>query len=495
MQIDVSKFPPILQRAFDDSVLPPDAVLAIDGPAGSGKSTTAKALAERFGLLYIDTGAMYRALTQHALTNGIKSDDEQQLTVIAEEASLELISGKGEVTVIWNGTDVSQAIRTPEVDAAVSGISSIAGVRANMVRRQQEMGRKGGVVMEGRDIGTIVFPLATAKIFLSASLEARVERRYKQYQQRGRDVSREELTRDLAERDRQDSERETAPLSIAPDSLVIDCSKMNLAEQNEACARAALLNPTLDLDLDTDREKAIRNHAFGYRLAYSLYKTLDKFYGLKQIGNEGGALPKGCIIAVNHVSMWDPVLVGGTFYRYPVHTLAKAELFKYFPLNYILRWIDGIPINRRGYDKKAFSTARKILHNGANLLIFPEGTRQAIGHPGNVKNGLGILVQATESPMVPVFIRGSYGKMPMGSTLSPLEVQYGPVIRWHALDELNKTLSKKEISRKIARVCESAYGELQARTFARFPETEFERELGRTQLKTFARRHKKVFNR
>jgi len=266
MTIDITKFPPSLQRSFDDSILPKDAVLAIDGPAGSGKSTTAKALAERFGLLYIDTGAMYRALTQHALSNNIPVSDEEKLIAIAEEAELELISSKGEVTVIWNGTNVSQAIRTPEVDAAVSGISSIAGVRAIMVRRQQEMGRKGGVVMEGRDIGTVVFPLATAKIFLSADLEARVERRYKQYQQRGREVSREELTRDLAERDRQDSERETNPLSISPDSLVIDCSDMNLAQQNEACARAALLNPTLDLDLETDREEAIRNHPFGYRL-------------------------------------------------------------------------------------------------------------------------------------------------------------------------------------------------------------------------------------
>jgi CMP/dCMP kinase len=495
MQLDTTKFPPSLQRAFDDGVLPKDAVLAIDGPAGSGKSTTAKALAERFGLLYIDTGAMYRALTQHALAHGIAPTDEEQLAAIAGEADLELVSGKGEVTVLWNGTNVSQAIRTPEVDAAVSGISSIAGVRANMVRRQQEMGRKGGVVMEGRDIGTVVFPLATAKIFLSADLEARVERRFKQYQQRGQEVSREELTRDLAERDRQDSERETAPLCISPDSMVIDCSTMNLAEQNEACARAALLNPTLDLDLDTDRETAIRNHPFGYRMAYTLYKTLDKFYGLKQIGNEGGALPKGCIIAVNHISNWDPPLVGGTFYRYPVHTLAKAELFKIFPLNFILRWIDGIPINRRGYDKKAFGTARRILNNGANLLIFPEGTRQAIGHPGSVKNGLGILVQATEAPMVPVFIRGSYGKMPMGSTLSPLEVQYGPVIRWHGIAHLNKTMGKKEMSKKIAQVCESAYRELQARTFARYPQTDFEKELGKKQLKAFARRHKKVFKR
>ena len=129
------------------------------------------------------------------------------------------------------------------------------------------------------------------------------------------------------------------------------------------------------------------------------------------------ALPRGFIVAVNHISLWDPPLVGSTFHRYKVYTLAKAELFKpeWF-MGKIFRGIDGIPINRRGFDKKAFLQANEALHNGHNLVIFPEGTRQAIGHPGPVRNGLGIVVQATGAPMIPPFhpgqLRKTAGRLP-----------------------------------------------------------------------------------
>ena len=142
---------------MDASVLPRDAVIAIDGPAGSGKSTTAKALAEKFDLLYIDSGAMYRALTAVALVAGADLDDEAALLELCHGAELGLRPGQGEVAVSWNGKDISRDIRTPEVDQNVSVVAAHPGVRADMVARQQEMGRQGGVVMEGRDIGSVVF--------------------------------------------------------------------------------------------------------------------------------------------------------------------------------------------------------------------------------------------------------------------------------------------------------------------------------------------------
>jgi len=486
--VQFDDFPPL-----NPDFLPRDAVIAIDGPAGSGKSTTARALAEIFGLLYIDTGAMYRSLTQAALSEGVSPGDESALAALLENASLELKPAKGEVSVFWNGKDVSRAIRTPEVEAAVSQVSSHPAVRLNMVERQQVIGRQGGVVMEGRDIGSVVFPLATAKIFLSASLEARVDRRYKQYQQRGLRVSRDDLRTDLAERDRQDSERKTSPLVVSPDALVIDSSDLNLDQQNEVCARACLVNPTLDLELETDVESSLRNMPWHYRLAFAVFSSLARFFSLREVGNEEGTLPRGCIVAVNHISNWDPPLVGSTFRRHPVHTLAKAELFKFWPLGPIFRWIDSIPIQRKGYDAAAFQEASKRLADGSNLLIFPEGTRRAIGHPGPVRNGLGILVQATRAPMLPVFIRGSYGRKPGGSHESPLEVRYGPVIRWHGLPTLLEKHDKKEISGKVGLLCESVFRELQARSFAETPQTMFERELGAKQVKKFATRQKQVF--
>lgn len=477
-------------------MMPPDAVIAIDGPAGSGKSTTARALAERFGLLYIDTGAMYRALTHAACVARIDPGDEAALAALLAGADLELRPGRGEVTVLWNGRDVSQAIRTPEIDAAVSAVSAHAAVRRDMVRRQQAFGRRGGVVMEGRDIGSVVFPLATAKIFLQASLEARVERRLRQFRLRGRELARQDVARDLAARDRLDSEREASPLLVSPDALVVDSSTLNIEQQNEACARAALVNPALDRELDADLATALRELPAHYRLAYGVFGALARFYGLRQVGNEGRALPRGVIVACNHISLWDPPLMGSTLHRHPVRTLAKAELFRpAWPLGAFFRWLDTIPIRRRGYDRAAFAEAAAALQAGQNLLIFPEGTRRAIGTPGPVKNGLGILIQATRAPMLPVFIRGSYGRRPGGSALSPLEVCYGPVIRWHALDRLLDDLDPKTVSRRIAQTCEAAWCELQERSYARHPRTAFELEQGSRQQVRFAARHQRLFGR
>ncbi|MCP4572143.1 MAG: (d)CMP kinase [bacterium] len=478
----------------DPDFLPDDAVIAIDGPAGSGKSTTAKDLAERYGLLYIDTGAMYRALTWAAREAGADLDDGPALAAMLSDAELTLRPGRRQVAVHWNGRDVSTAIRAPEVDGDVSRVAAHAEVRADMVRRQQQLGRSGGVVMEGRDIGSVVFPLAHTKIHLSASLEARADRRLRQYRQQGKDVDRAALTADLAARDKLDSEREAGPLLISPDAIIVDSSELNLEDQNEACARACLVNAVADRALDSDLDTARREIPWHYRLAYGVFRALARFYGLREVGNAGRALPRGVVAAVNHVSLWDPPLVGATFHRFRIHTLAKRELFRPdFPLGRIFRMVDAIPIRRRGYDRTAFAAAARGIEAGNNLLIFPEGTRRAIGHPGPVKNGLGILVQATRAPMLPIFIRGSYGRHPGGSQLSPLEVWYGPVIRWHALDALLEDLDPKEASRRIAHVCESAFRELQERSFAATPQTDFERELGEQQLKRFARRQAKVF--
>lgn len=482
--------------AGDPALLPRDAVIAIDGPAGSGKSSTARALAQRFGLLYIDTGAMYRALTHAALERGFDAGDEAALASLLRAARLELAPGAGETTVLWDGRDVSRAIRTPQVEAAVSLASSHPEVRRLMVERQQWLGRRGGVVMEGRDIGSVVFPLATAKIYLTASPEARADRRWRQFRERGVDVDRDALVGELAERDRQDSERATSPLTISPDAFVVDSSALDFAQQNEACARACLVNPALDARLDRDPVVARREMDGRYRLAYAFFDTVTRFYGEREFGNGGLAAPRGCILAVNHISLWDPPLVAGTFRRGPIHTLAKEELFRPAWLSgRFFRWIDAIPIRRKGYDRAAFGEAAKRLAEGGNLLIFPEGTRQAIGQPGLVRSGLGILVQGTRAPVVPIFLRGSYGRRVGGSTESPLEVWYGPVLRWHAVDDLLATHDRRDVSERIGRLCRDAWCELQARSHARTPFTDYEKSLSEKQMQQFARRQAKLFGR
>lgn len=206
-------------------------IVAIDGPAGSGKSTSAKLVARKLGYLYIDTGAMYRAVTLTAIRKNVLNNDEAVIE-IARTIDIDLEFKDGNTRVFLNGEDVSEDIRTPEVNDYVSPVSKIEEVRSALVKKQQVMGNKnGGVVMEGRDIGTVVFPNADIKIFLTASIDQRAARRAKEYGEKGIEVSIEEVKKNLLERDRIDSGRSVSPLRKSPDAHEIDTSSITIGQQ------------------------------------------------------------------------------------------------------------------------------------------------------------------------------------------------------------------------------------------------------------------------
>jgi cytidylate kinase len=206
-------------------------VVAIDGPAGSGKSTIARRLAERLGFLYIDSGAMYRAVGLWAMRIGVNLADAQRLEQLALGAHIELKpEGK---RVMLNGEDVTEAIRTQEVSHAASQVSTIAGVRRALVVQQRRMGTECSVVMEGRDIGTVVFPDAAIKIFLDADVEVRAQRRLKEAAGRGEQLSAEGLAREISERDARDRTRREAPLMQAPDAVYVDTTGLTIEEVEE----------------------------------------------------------------------------------------------------------------------------------------------------------------------------------------------------------------------------------------------------------------------
>ena len=204
-------------------------VVAIDGPAGAGKSTIAKLAAEKLGYAYIDTGAMYRSVAWKFLQTGEEFDE----AFISELANTMIIEFKPEAKVnrvFVDGTEVTEAIRTPEVTAIVSRVAAIGAVREAMVEQQRRMGEIGGVLMDGRDIGTVVFPHAQLKIFLTASVEERARRRYKEMLEKGQQVELAQLQEDIAARDKQDSERAISPLRQAEDALLLDTSDMSIAQ-------------------------------------------------------------------------------------------------------------------------------------------------------------------------------------------------------------------------------------------------------------------------
>ncbi|BCJ85362.1 (d)CMP kinase [Effusibacillus dendaii] len=207
--------------------------VAIDGPAGAGKSTVAKIVAERLGLLYIDTGAMYRAVALKAIQAGIDLSDQESLTRLAADLDIRLNPDGRQLRVVVNNQDVTDQIRSQQVTESVSQIATIPGVRAQLVKIQRRIAQTQGVVMDGRDIGTQVLPNAEVKIFLTASLQERAERRMQELAAKGEPVNLEELKNSIAKRDARDSQREFSPLCKAEDAHVIDSTSLSVSQVAE----------------------------------------------------------------------------------------------------------------------------------------------------------------------------------------------------------------------------------------------------------------------
>jgi len=210
-----------------------DYIIAVDGPSGAGKSTVSQKLAERLGYLYIDTGAMYRAAALKAMRAGLDLDNGSALEKIAGQLEIELVKNQDGLKIMLDGEDVSQAIRGPDMGMAASKISRHLLIREKMWELQRRLARKGGVVAEGRDVGTVVFPNADFKFFVTASVQERARRRYQELQQRGFKVRLDEILAEVEARDRQDSERELSPLKPAKDSILIDTTSLNVEQAVE----------------------------------------------------------------------------------------------------------------------------------------------------------------------------------------------------------------------------------------------------------------------
>ena len=219
--------------------------IAIDGHSSTGKSTAARQLAKALGYRYVDSGAMYRAVTLFALRQGLiteKGLNEDELIGRLDEIELEFDQpdDEGRSAMILNGEKVENLIRTLEVSKWVSPVATLAAVRQKMVEQQHRMGREGGIVMDGRDIGSVVFPQAELKIFMTASPEVRAQRRYDELLARGEDISFQEVYDNVVQRDRIDSTREVSPLIQAPDAILIDNSNMSLQDQFDKVMELAL---------------------------------------------------------------------------------------------------------------------------------------------------------------------------------------------------------------------------------------------------------------
>lgn len=206
--------------------------IALDGPAGAGKSTIAKAVAKRLSYIYVDTGAMYRALAVYFIGKGLSAEDEDSISEAVKDAAVKIVYKDGQQHVILNGADVTGKLRTEEVSAMASKSSQYAAVRAHLLALQQGLAKTQNVIMDGRDIGTVVLPDATLKVFLTARPEVRAQRRYDQLAAQGMlgEATFDEILADIKERDNRDSHREHAPLRQAEDAVLLDSSDLTEAE-------------------------------------------------------------------------------------------------------------------------------------------------------------------------------------------------------------------------------------------------------------------------
>ena len=211
-------------------------IVAIDGPSGSGKSTVAAMLATKLGYMHLDTGAMYRAVALAAALDNLPYDDARRLDELCEQIRIEMRRNEGVVSVYLNGQDVTEEIRSPEMSLGSSAVSAVPEVRSHMVSLQREIGSSGGIVAEGRDMGTVVFPDTPAKFYLDASPEERARRRWLQLKEMGIEEAPEKVRREMDERDQNDTSREHSPLKKAEDAIIVDTTGMSIDQVIEKLA-------------------------------------------------------------------------------------------------------------------------------------------------------------------------------------------------------------------------------------------------------------------
>ena len=385
-------------------------VVAIDGPAGTGKGTITKLISKEMKLINIDTGATYRCVALATLRNNIKLEEKEKIIELVDNISIDIKNENGNQIILLNGEDVSKEIRSKEVTAIVSPISSIVEVRLKLVELQRKLASGKDVIMEGRDITTYVFPNADVKIYLDAQEEERAKRRYKENKEKGIDTSYEEVLENIKARDKNDREKEVGALKIAEDATVIDTTLLSINQvkkqvkkliknkQKEIIHRKKVYTPRPDTKWKIIERKIVKAFLSTiYRLAYRV----------KKVGEENVPKEGGYIICANHVNYIDAAAIV-FFTKRKVCFIGKEDLCRSRIINWLTHLFDCIPIKRNSQDIEAMKRSFKVLKDGEILGKFPEGTRNGLQKGEQVKNGAAYMAIRTGTPVIPVGIQGSF---------------------------------------------------------------------------------------
>jgi cytidylate kinase len=414
--------------------------IAIDGPAASGKSTMARAIARKLGIIMVNSGAMYRAVTWKILSEGI--DPKNTPVVLSLLDELEIVCGDDGLlsTITIDGTNPEPFLRNPEINDNVSVVSAIPEVREKLVALQRDYLKRTHVVMEGRDIGSVVFPDTPYKIYIDADPEVRNRRR-----------SGDGETDSVAKRDAADSSRKTAPLKIADGATVLDTSNLSIEEAIEAAIEILrkqsfpIPQPIVYEDPAEPYKMMRWIYWLGWMLFGAAYRTL---FGLRIEGRENLITSGPVLVASNHQSYLDPPLIGN-LYQTEMVFFARKTLFVGFGKWLYPQW-NAIPIDQEKPDMSSMKTVIRNLKEGWRVLVFPEGARTLDGEIGPAAPGIGMIAAKAGVPIQPVRIYGADKALPRGSakmSLARMTVKIGKPIVLTA--EEFKAYSNKEGYEKI----------------------------------------------
>ncbi|MBR2292926.1 MAG: (d)CMP kinase [Clostridia bacterium] len=395
--------------------------IAIDGPGGAGKSTISKAIAAKLGIVYVDTGALYRTVGYYVRSKDVDPHDRDGVGALLDEIGIEVKYVDGSQRVFLNGEDLGDKIRTPEMSMYASAVSAIPSVRAFLLETQKDIARKNSVIMDGRDIGTVILPNADVKIYLTASAECRAKRRYDELIAKGQTVTYEDVLREMNERDEADSSREIAPAQAAQDAVVFDNTGMSLEESVAAIIRLIEEKTAGDDDSDENdppkeenasgkkkAKKEPRTDSRLYRVIYALFSGIvGRFlFRIRVVGRQNEPATGGYLVCGNHTSATDAVVICYGFRKHQVRLMAKKELFKIPVLAPLIRMLGAFPVDRSGNNVSAIKTAVKLLEEGKCMGMFPQGTRHPATDPRTtpVKNGAALIATRAHADVVPVFI-------------------------------------------------------------------------------------------
>jgi cytidylate kinase len=416
-------------------------IIVIDGPSGTGKSTVASAVAQRLGFVHFDTGAMYRSFAWKVQQSGVDCLDEDALRQLIENFCFNIrMDATGEKHYFVDDIEVSHQIRSQAISTLSSKISIYPFVRQAIVRIQRHFGMAGNAVFEGRDMGTVVFPQAELKIFLTAKPSVRAERRYRELLTKfpNQTISQEQILHEIEERDRKDTTRAVSPLRPAPDSIQIDTSDQSIEEAVDCIVRHYY----------SRLGKAMK---WVYRCVYLTAKgVLKLFYRLRVYGL-AHFRPGAAVIAANHVSFMDPPVISASCPE-EVHFLAREGLFRIPLLGWLIRQLNSHPVARDASDIRTFRTLIGLLRENQKVILFPEGSRSLHGDLQSLEKGLSFLVYKTHCRILPVYVSGTYQiwkrralfPRPFGRVCCV----FGSPIEWKEFEGLEKKEAMKQISKK-----------------------------------------------